>query len=113
MTGTNRAEKLARQVQKDIGEILQKESLGFPRGSLVTVTKARMTNDLKIARLYFSIFPVEHAAIVHDLLQEKCNLIRFLLGNRLKNQVREIPELYFYVDDSLDYIQNIEDLLKE
>lgn len=112
MAGTNRAEKLARQIQKDIGDILQKEDFGISRGLLITVTKVRMTPDLKLARLYVSVFPADKASEVLLLLKEKSSQIRFLLGKKIKNQVREIPEIQLFDDDSLDYIERIDDLLQ-
>lgn len=79
---------------------------------MVTVTVVRISPDLSIAKVYLSIFPGEKAA---DALQEisvRSGLIRSEMGNRLRNQLRHIPSFHFYLDDSLDYIDRIDDLLK-
>jgi ribosome-binding factor A len=109
---TIRQNKVSRLIQKDLGEIFQKEEKELLPGYMVTVTKVRITADLGIARVYLSIFPSgkhnEQIAMINDHKKH----IRHELGKRIRHQVREIPELSFFIDDSLDYIERIENLLE-
>lgn len=109
---TNRQKKIARLLQKDLGEIIQIEGRGWFPGVMITVTQVKVTSDLSIARVYVSIFGKESGEVIRQI-EMRGKEIRKLLGLRVKNQLRQIPELRFYIDDSLDYIENIEKLLKE
>ena len=109
---SNRQKRIARLVQKDLGEIIQLEGRNWFPGAMVTVTKVHVTSDLSIAKAYLSIFGKD-AQEVLKLVQIHTKDIRRLLGQRVKNQLRVVPELRFFIDDSLDYIENIERLLKE
>ncbi len=109
---TNRQKKIARLLQKDLGEILQLNGRTWFPGAMLTVTKVNITTDLSIARVHISIFGKE-ANIIIKQLELQAKEVRKQLGLRVKNQLRHIPELRFYVDDSLDYIENIEKLLRE
>ena len=82
------------------------------RGVMVSVSTVRVSPDLGIAKAYLSIFPSEKGVDVVDALNKNNKSIRFELGNRVRHQLRIIPELRFYVDDSLDYIEHIDNLLK-
>ena len=114
MENTNtRQQKIAKQIQKDIAEIIQREYSSALRGTLVTVTTVRVSVDLAYAKIYVSIFPFEKAQATLDFLTEQNRAIRGALGNRMRNQVKSIPELQFFIDDSLEYIENIDTLLKE
>ena len=83
------------------------------RGIMVSVSIVRVSPDLGIAKAYLSVFPSEKANEVVNHLNENIKAIRFELGNRVRHQLRIIPEVRFYIDDSLDYIENIDKLLKE
>jgi ribosome-binding factor A len=110
---TTRQQKIARLIQKDLGEIFQ--ALGrdtFP-GNMITVTKVYISPDLFIARAYLSLFGKTEKNELLSLIREHRKEIRLKLGNRIHNQVRSIPELDFFIDDSLDYIENIDNLLKQ
>ncbi len=110
---TTRQNKISRLLQKEISEIFQREMLFS--GGLITVTKVKITSDLSIARIYLSIFvtgSTKKEAILEKITISKSE-IRKKLGIRVKNQLRIIPNLEFFVDDSLDYIENIENLLKQ
>ena len=109
---TNRQKKISRQLQKDLGEILQQNGRDWFAGAMLTVTKVHITSDLSIAKVYISIFGKEAKEVIR-LVEIHAREIRKQLGLRTKNQLRHIPELRFYIDDSLDYIENIEKLLKE
>ncbi|MCD7969485.1 MAG: 30S ribosome-binding factor RbfA [Alistipes sp.] len=110
---TTRQQKVGRQIQKDISEIFIKEAAGIFAGAMVTVTAVRMTPDLGIARVYLSVFPFGRRDEVMKAVEQNSRTIRRALGVRVRNQLKLVPELEFFIDDSLEYIQNIENLLKE
>ena len=110
---STRQAKMARQIQKDVAEILLKEAASLVRGVMASVTTVRVSPDLNYAKIYFSIFPFEKSAEVMRTLEENNWLIRRALGQRIRNQVKSVPELQFFLDDSLEYIANIDTLLKE
>ena len=113
MENTNtRQQKIAKQIQRDIAEIIQRDYSALLRGILVTVTTVRVSVDLAYAKVYVSVFPFDKAQATLDLLTEHNRAIRGTLGNRMRNQVKSIPELQFFIDDSLEYIENIDNLLK-
>lgn len=108
---TTRQQKISRMLQKELGEIF----LLYARelhGTLITVTAVRISPDLGIARTHLSIFPSKNSASVLAKVQEDSRAIRFDLGKRVRHQLRIVPELFFHVDDSLDYLENIDNLLK-
>ncbi len=80
---------------------------------MITVTKTTVTKDLSIARSYLSIFNAEDNDLVIKTVRANTKDIRFRLGQKVRNQIRIIPQLEFFIDDSLDYIENIENLLKK
>ena len=109
---TTRQQKIARLLQKDLGEIFQ--ALGrdvFP-GNMITVTKVYVSPDLFLAKVYLSLFGKTEKQELLDHIKEHRKEIRLKLRNRIKHQVRTIPELDSFIDDSLDYIENIDNLLK-
>ena len=108
---STRQQKIARQIQRDIAEILQKEMADTVRGSLVTVTTVRVSPDLAYAKLYISIFPFERSTAILEAIKEKSWYVRKLLGARIRLKI--VPELDWFIDDSLEYIENIDNLLKE
>ena len=110
-TQTTRQQKIARQIQRDIAEILQKEGPALVCGAMVTVTTVRISPDLAYAKVYFSIFPFERNAEVMEALDRNNQFIRHELGRRIRNQLKIVPELQFFLDDSLEYIRNIDSLL--
>jgi ribosome-binding factor A len=83
------------------------------QGILISVTNVRVSPDLGIAHAYLSVFPSEKAEELVKNINENVKTVRYDLGKRLRNQLRVIPELTFHVDDSLDYIENIDRLLKD
>jgi ribosome-binding factor A len=110
---STRQNKVARLIQKDLGEIIQQ--LGKPalQGRMVTVTVVRMSPDLSVAKIYLSIFPSEERLQYLEHLKQYNKIIRNQLGQRVKNQLRIVPELVFFIDDSLDYVEKIDQLLKK
>ena len=110
---TTRQAKMARQIQKDIAEILLKEAAPIVHGVVASVTAVRVSPDLNYAKIYFSIFPFEESRRVMAALEDNNWFIRKTLGARIRNQVKNVPELQFFLDDSLEYIEHIEKALKE
>ena len=96
-----------------MGEIFQREMAGLASGALITVTKVNVTGDLSIAKVYLSLFATKDKEALLKSIRSHSSEIRFHLGNRLKNQMKKVPGLQFYEDDSLDYIENIENLLND
>ncbi len=110
---TQRQKKIAGVIQKDIVDILQRAAIdGGLKGTLISVSKVAITTDLSIAKIYISIFPVKDAPELLEGIKSNQPLIKHELSQRTKNQLRRVPELLFFLDDSLDYIENIEKSLK-
>lgn len=109
MEGT-RLNKVGRLLQKELGDIFQKQTQGL-RGTLVSVSAVRVSPDLGVAKVYLSIFPSDKAAELLASIESNSKAIRYDLGQRVRTQLRKIPELSFFRDDSLDYIDNIDKLL--
>jgi len=109
---TTRQHKVSRLLQKELGHFFQMNGGSMTEAKMVTVTVVRISPDLSIAKVYLSIFPGEKAADALQEISERSGLIRSEMGNRLRNQLRHIPSFHFYLDDSLDYIDRIDDLLK-
>lgn len=109
---STRQQKISRLLQKELAEIFQKESRTMFMGKMISVTVVRVTPDLALARAYLSIFPSDNTSEVLKHIRIANPKIRGLLGRKVGKQLRVIPELEFYIDDSLDYIDNIDRLLK-
>ena len=109
---STRQSKVAKQIQKDISDIFTKEAADLVRGVMVTVTSVRMSPDLGYAKIYLSIFPFERSAEIMNGINAGEWRIRKALWTRIRNQLKSVPELSFFLDDSLEYIENIDNLLK-
>lgn len=109
---TTRQKKIARLIQKDLSTIFQEETRKT-HGLLVSVSVVRVSPDLSIAKAYLSIFPSERADEVLANINNQSTAIRYKLGTLERHQLRIIPELKFFRDDSLDYVERIESLLKD
>jgi len=109
---TTRQQKISRMLQKELGEIFLLYARKL-QGTLITVSSVRVSPDLGIARTYLSIFPSEKANAVIEQVNADTKAIRFDLGKRVRHQLRIVPKLFFHVDDSLDYLENIDNLLKQ
>jgi len=107
---SKRLQKIERLIQKDLGEIFLVQTKAMP-GILVSVTKVRVSPDLGLAKAYLSVFPSERGKEILDAINQNKKAIRFEMGQLQKNQLRKIPELAFFLDDSLDYLENIDKLL--
>lgn len=110
---SQRQKKIGRQLQKDLSEMLQQDGASVQPGVMFTVTSVRVTPDLSIARVHLSLFPTDEPAVIIAKLNEVAGEFRYNLGKRVRHQLRVVPELRFYLDDSLDYIENIEDKLNQ
>ncbi len=108
---STRQNKISRLIQKDLGVIFQQESRNLFHGAMITVTKVHVAKDLSIAKIYLSLFATKDKDALLEKIRKETKEIRHLLGARVHNQLRIIPELQFFLDDSLDYIENIENLL--
>jgi ribosome-binding factor A len=108
---STRQQKVSRLLQKDLGEIFQVEVRNLFGNVMITVTKVHVTKDMSIAKIYLSLFGTNNKEELLKNIRHHGNEIRYKLGKRIGKQVRAIPELKFYEDDSLDYIENIEKLL--
>ena len=109
----NRQKKMGALLQADLVDKLQGEVRKNGVSNLIiTVSKVNITTDLSIAKVYLSIFPTEKAGELLKAIQSNAPLIKHDLAQRVKNQLRKVPNLIFYVDDSLDYIEKIDNALK-
>jgi ribosome-binding factor A len=107
---TTRQAKIARLLQKELSEIFRLQTAKM-RGTLVSVSAVRVSPDLSIARVYLSVFPSAKAQEMLESINKSAKTIRYELAQRVRYQLRKTPELAFYIDDSLDYIENIDNLL--
>ena len=108
---TTRQNKIARLLQKELSEIFLLQTKAMP-GVLVSVSAVRISPDMSNARVYLSVFPSDKSEEMVKNINNNMKSIRFELGTRVRHQLRIIPELKFFVDDSLDYIEKIDALLK-
>ena len=105
--------KVAREIQKDLAEIIRAKGMGAFGGALVTVSEVRVSPDLSLAKVFVSIFPSEKQGPVMQLLEEEKRALRRELGRVVAKQFRIVPELSFLLDTTLDYAEHIEELLKK
>jgi len=110
---TTRQQKVARLLQKELAEILQIEGRNLCGSALITVTQVSVSKDFSFARVYVSVFASSDKSEIITKLEANKKEIRFRLGQHIKNQLRIVPELVFELDNSLDYIENIDNLLKK
>ena len=111
MEGT-RLQKIERLLQKELSDIFQKQTQAM-HGVLVSVSVVRVSPDLSVAKAYLSIFPSAKGEELLKAIRANTKAIRYDLGQRVRLQLRKIPELSFFIDDSLDYIENIDSLLNK
>lgn len=109
---TNRQKKIAGVIQRDLVDILQGAARDGMKGVVISVTKVQVTSDLGQAKAYLSIFPSDKKAEIMEGIKANTVMIRHAMAIRTKNQLRRMPELAFYIDDSLDYIEDIDKALK-
>lgn len=112
MEETNRQRKIAGVLQQDLVDVLQRAAQDGMKGVIISVSKVSVTADLGVAKVYLSVFPSEKRDEIIDGVKSNTPLIRHELAQRTKNQLRRMPELLFFGDDSLDYIEEIDKSLK-
>lgn len=110
---TLRQSKVSRLLQKEMGLILQTEGSKYVAGVMLTVTTVRISPDLGLAKIYVSAFPSKEQEEAINTLNRVVKSIRYTLGKRVRQQLRIIPNLQFFIDDSLDYAERIDELLKK
>lgn len=106
-----RTSKVNRLLQKELSELFRLQTSAMS-GVLVSVTSVSISPDLGIAHVRLSIFPNERADELIKAIKQNATTIRYDLGQRVKSQLRKLPELYFHLDDSLNYLERIDELLK-
>ena len=108
---TTRQKKVSRVIQRELGNFFQRNSSNYAKGGMITVTQVRVSPDLGIAKVYLSIFAVPDKEAVVALIRERDWEVRKFLAHE-RNELRIAPDLHFYIDDSLDQIERIDNLLK-
>ena len=107
-----RQNKISRLLQKELSLIFQQQTRAT-HGTMVSVTRVKISPDLSVCTAYLSIFPSEKSQELLENINANVKSVRYELGTRVSNQLRIIPELRFFIDDSLDYIDRIDELLKQ
>ena len=110
---STRQQKVAKEIQKVMAEIIRSKGMAAFGGALVSVSGVKISPDLSVAKVYVSVFPSDKAEAVMEVLQENNRTLRGELGNKVGKQLRIVPEITFYLDSSLDYVEHIEELLKK
>ena len=109
---STRQKKVSRLVQKELADIFLKKGNEFAHGKLVSITRVRVSPDLSFAKIYLSIFPATNQDEILQSISDHSSKIRFELGQKVRTQLRIVPDIAFHIDDSLDYIDKIDKLLK-
>src|SRR5512138_1025717 len=109
---STRQKKVSRLIQKELADIFLKKNNELAPGKLLSVTVVRVSPDLSFAKVFLSVFPSADQNDIVNSIKDHTAKIRFELGQKVRTQLRIVPEIAFYIDDSLDYIDNIDKLLK-
>ena len=112
MLESKRQQKISRLIQRDLGEIFQKDAKGYFSNAFITVTKVRVSPDLSLAKAYLSLMLVQDKEDFIQHMNEMKGLVRRFLGERIGKKIRIVPDLHFYLDDSAEYADNIDRILK-
>ena len=107
---SKRQQKFSRVIQKDLGEIFQREGNNLLPNSMITVTKVRATPDLGIVRVYLSFFNAPDNILAINTIKAKTAEIRYILGKKIKDQVRGVPQLEFFIDDTNEYVDRMDQI---
>jgi ribosome-binding factor A len=110
---TKRQERIQKLLLRDLGEIFQRELGHITKNAMVTVTKVNVSPDLTLARVYLSLFATNDKETLLKAITKHSKEIRGRLGERIRHQLRSVPALQFFEDDSLDYIDRIDKLLHD
>ena len=111
MTEGKRQKQVASEISKELNDIFLKMGMNMQDGGMVSISSVKITPDLYEARVYVSLFKVKNPEAALEKFKERSSEIRGELGNRMRHQLRSIPQLTFYIDDTLDYVFKIEELL--
>jgi ribosome-binding factor A len=109
---STRQKKVSRLIQKELADIFLKKGNEFAHGKLISITRVRVSPDLSFAKVYLSIFPATNQENILHTIHDHSSKIRFELGQKVRSQLRIVPDIAFHIDDSLDYIDKIDKLLK-
>ncbi|OFY64361.1 MAG: ribosome-binding factor A [Bacteroidetes bacterium RBG_13_43_22] len=109
---STRQKKVSRLIQKEIADIFLRKGNEYAPGKMISITRVRISPDLSYAKVYLSIYPSGNQENILHTVQGRSARIRFDLGHKVRSQLRIVPEIAFFIDDSLDYIENINKLLK-
>ncbi len=112
-TESTRQLKVSKEIQRDMAEIIRSKGMAAFSGAMVTVSGVKISPDLSVAKIYLSIFPSSKTKEVMETISQMSRQLRGELGRKMAKQLRIIPELNYYVDDSLDYVEKIDELLKK
>ena len=112
MEETNRQRKIAGVLQQDLVDVLQRAAQDGMKGVIISVSKVSVTSDLGVAKVYLSVFPSNKRDEIIEGVKSNTPLIRHEMAQRTRNQLRRMPDLLFFGDDSLDYIEEIDKSLK-
>lgn len=113
MEESKRQKQVARLIEETMNAIFQKEGLTMVQGGMVSISKVQVTPDLLEARIYLSLFKIEQPEALLKSITDKTGELRGFLGNKLRHQLRRIPELHFFLDDTLDYVFKMEEIFKQ
>jgi ribosome-binding factor A len=107
---SKRQQKVARQLQRDLSEIFQRDVPHLFNGAFITVTSVRVSPDLSVARVYLSFLATKNKQLLLESIQEKSKVLRQHLGERVRHQLRIVPDVSFYLDDTADYADKMDKL---
>ncbi|WP_118951528.1 30S ribosome-binding factor RbfA [Taibaiella helva] len=110
---SKRQKQVARLIQEEMTGIFQREGLNMVMGGMVSISQVTVTPDLLEARIHLSLFKIENHKALMQLIREKTGELRGILGGKLRHQLRRIPELQFFEDDTLEHVSKIEELLNQ
>ncbi len=113
MQVSKRQKQVAQLIEEEMTAIFQKEGINIIKGGMVSISKVNVTPDLLEARIYLSFFKIEHPDVLLEEIKAKTSQLRGALGNKLRHQLRRIPELQFFLDDTLDYVFKMEEIFKK
>ena len=110
---TTKQKKIAGVIQQALSEIFQRENLSMVNGGMVTISEVSMTPDLLIAKVYLSLYQIKEPKKFLEEIEKQSPELRHKLGNKIRNQVRRIPELHFYIDETMDHVFRLEEIFKQ
>jgi len=113
MEETKRQKQVAQLVLEEMSDIFQREGINIVKGGMVSISKVMVTPDLLEARIFLSFFQISDPVQLLKEITERKKELRNQLGQRVKHQLRRIPELHFYIDDTLDHVFKMEELFKK